>query len=229
MTAREWGIGSFQFRSPRVGRGWRWQRVQFSLKLSQRLSLACTQCNASCHRRTHGTNHAEIRRVSYTTEAGLHPFELLQSGQLPLGQVGELHLVEKQVQEFLLIDLEDELIHAFAGVARFAGAGATTPALGALEAVANGVFLVPGENMGIASAGAVVKGGLASIPRGDGDFLALVAVEDSAAAQFFTHGLLYLRPVAPQEPLSVYSAFLLRVFAPIDQERHTSLPVSTPP
>src|SRR5690606_10576376 len=113
------------------------------------------------------------------------------------------------VEKFLLGDLEDEFVHAFAGVARLAAALAGPAALGAGNAFARGEFLVARVNDGLSAAPAVVQDRFVDVASGDADLFAMLHVGDGAPADGFLDGLLDVLAVTPQEALAVYRALVL--------------------
>ena len=89
---------------------------------------------------------------------------------MPLGQVGQCHVLEQEIEKFVTAEFEDKVVHAFAFVAGLAltSTPATTAALGALQFVTGGEFLVAGEYVFVA----------AIEPKFFGELLRLAEVSD---------------------------------------------------
>src|SRR3989344_4758196 len=107
--------------------------------------------------RTQGADDVDARRVAFVGDAGAYRLEGVRAGKVTLDQVGQLQVLEHEVEKFLLGDLKDEVIHAFAAVAGLACALPTAATLRPWNALAGDKLLVAGVDDGLASAAAVVK------------------------------------------------------------------------
>src|SRR5690606_39740527 len=95
--------------------------------------------------------------------------------------------LEHEIEEFLLGDLEDEVIHAFASVAGLPGTTTSAASLWAGDTLAGDELLVAGVNDGLPPAAAVVKHRLVDIASGNADLLAMLHIGDGAASDGFLH------------------------------------------
>ena len=159
--------------------------LQLGACLAQPLAAAARECDAPCLRRAHGPYDIDPRGVALLADAGADRLEGVCAGQLALDQVWQGEILEHEVEEFVLGYLKDELIHAFAAVARLTAALAPTATLRAGDAVAGGELAVTGVHLGLATALAMVKNRLVDVAVGDADAFAVLYIGDRTTP----HGL----------------------------------------
>ncbi|OMP13912.1 hypothetical protein COLO4_00647 [Corchorus olitorius] len=142
------------------------------------------------------------------------------TGQVALDQVGQFQVLEHEFEEFLLGDLEDELVHAFAGVARLATTTAASAALRPRDVFASGELLVARVDDSLLAATAMVQHRFVDIAARDADLLAMLHVGDGSAAHGLLDGFLDVITVTPQEALAVDRALVLAIQASVDDVAH---------
>src|SRR5690606_6158136 len=196
------------------------ESFQLGLGFAQFGATGAGQGDASRMRRAQGTYDVDARGVALVADAGAHGLEGFRAGEVALDQVGQLQVLEHEIEEFLLGDLKNELVHALAGVARLAAASSATTALRARDALAGGEFLVAGVDDGLLAAAAVMQHRLVDIAAGNADLLAVLHVGDGASADGFLHRLLDVLTVTPQKALAVHRALVLAVEASVDHIAH---------
>lgn len=131
-----------------------------------------------------------IREGLLVADPGAHGLERVGAGQVALDRAGQFEVFEHEFEEFFLGDLEHELIHAFAGVTRLAGAFAAATALGALDVFAGGELLVARMHDSLLATPAVVQHRFVDVPSGNADLFAMLHVGDGTAADGLFNGLL---------------------------------------
>ncbi|MNZ86738.1 hypothetical protein D3C78_1055730 [compost metagenome] len=170
--------------------------------------------------RAQGADDVDARGVALVADAGAHRLEGVAAGQVALDQVGQLQVLEHEVEEFLLGDLEDEVVHPFALVARLAAATPTAAAGWAGDVLAGGEFLVAGVDDGLLAAASVMQHGFVDVAAGNADLFAVLHVGDGTAADGLFDRLLDVLTVTPQEALTVHRALVLAVQTPVDDVAH---------
>ena len=173
--------------------------------------------------RAQGADDIDSRWVAFVADARAYGLEGVDAGQVALDQVGQFKVLEHEFEEFLLGDLEDELVHAFAGVTGLAAAPAACASpLGPGDMLAGSEFLVARVHHGLLATTPVVQHRFVDVPPGNADLFAMLHVGDGAAAHGLLDGLLDVVAVAPQKPLAVHRALVLAVQASVDYVAHDS-------
>src|SRR5581483_2257942 len=209
----------------RVGRRLRLGRCQLLLEALD-LRLARTpERHAPPQALAHGARAVEAGRRAVAAEAGADGARRLEVLELHLDQVGQLEVVEEEIEELLLGEGEGKIVLALAvGAALAAAAARAALRLGNL--VADLVLLVAGQHVvAHARVAAEAEGGLAQALGADGDLLGALGLGDLARAQRVLDGLADLRLCAAQEALAVAEALGLGVEAAVD-DLHELLPAS---
>ena len=133
-------------------------------------------------------------------------------GQLPLGEVGQFQIVEKQIDEFVAAQHEPERILAVA----LAGIGSLAAALsGTRQHVALDELLVAGKHH-VAGAAFAAEARLIHAVEGDADFAPLEDILDVALLRRLLDGALHQCLGATQKALTVLETLAARIEAPID-------------
>ncbi len=136
-------------------------------------------------------------------------------------QVGQFEVLEHELQEFFLGNLEDEVVHALAGVAGLAAAAATaSAALRPGDVFTGGELLVAWVHDGLFAPATMVQHRFVDIAPRNADLLAMFHVHDGTAAYRLFDGLLDMFAVPPQEALAVDRALVLAVQASIYNVAH---------
>ena len=139
-----------------------------------------------------------------------------RSLSLTLIEVGQLQIVEEQVEELFLGEREGELVLALAVGAALAAAPAAA-ALRLGDLVADLVFLVARQHVvALAGVAAEREGGLAQALGADGDLLRAFGLGDLARLERVLDRLADLGLGAAQEPLAIAEALGFRIEAPVD-------------
>ncbi|MNE40093.1 hypothetical protein D3C80_1340820 [compost metagenome] len=138
-------------------------------------------------------------------------------------QVGQFQVLEHEFEKFLLGNLEDEFVHALAGIAGLASPTATTATLWPGDVFAGGEFLVAWVDHGLFATAAVVKHRLVDITTGNADLLAMFHIGNGAATYGLLDGFLDVVTVTPQKALAVDRALVLAVQASVDHIAHRPL------
>ena len=196
------------------------QFLVFRLERAQPLAAGGGQGAPAHGGLAHGTHDVHLGGNAVADDAAVAEMETAGAFQLALDQVGQLQVLEQKIQEFPGIDLEGELILAFAAVAGFLAAATALAAGGLLDAVPLLEFLVARVHHVAAAAAAVVEDRLGEVLLRDGDALALFHVLDRAPAHGVVHRLADVAPVAVQEALPVHRALVLAIQAPVDDVAH---------
>src|SRR3990167_6246782 len=123
--------------------------------------------------RAQGTDDVDSRRVTFVADTRAHGLEGVGASQVALDQVRQFEVLEHEFEEFLLSDLEDELVHPIARVARLAWASAATTAWRTGNVFAAGEFLVAGVHDGLLATTSMVKHRLVDVAAGDTDLFAV--------------------------------------------------------
>ncbi len=194
--------------------------LQFLQRRAQLGPAAAGQRDAPRMGRAQGADDVDARRVAVVADAGADGLEGVGAGDVALDQVGQLQVLEHEVEEFLLGDLEDEVVHAFAAVAGLAAAAAAPAAGWTGDVLAGGEFLVAGVDDGLPPATAMVQHRFVDIAPGNADLLAVLHVGNGTPADGLLDGLLDVFTVAPQEALAVHRALVLAVQTPVDDVAH---------
>ena len=130
---------------------------------------------------------------------------------------GQRQIVEEDLHEFLLREVEDEVVFSPVGIARLAGAAPlAATALRPLDVVAANVFAVAGMDHLARAAAAVAEHRLADVAPGQVDVLALLDVADAALVDCLPDRVAHLALEAAQETLAVADRLVLAGEAPID-------------
>lgn len=193
---------------------------QFLFDFAQFGATAARQCNAPGVGRTQGTDDVDPRRVALVADPRTHGLEGICAGQVALDQVGQFEILEHEFEEFFLGDLEDELVHAFAGVAGLARPTAAATSRRTGDVFASGEFLVAGVNHGLLAAATMVKHRFVDIATGDADLLAVLHIGDGTPADRLFDSLLDVVTVTPQEALTVHRALVLAIETSVDHIAH---------
>src|SRR5690606_25265220 len=156
--------------------------------------------------------------------AGTYRLERIGAGDVAFDQVGQLQVLEHEVEKLFLGDLEHKVVHAFAAVAGLARTAAAPAALRAGDALAGDEILVARVNDGLAAATVVVRHWTVDIPTGNADLLAMLHVGDGAPADGFLHRSLDTPTVTLQKALAVPRALVLAIQATVDHIAHASPP-----
>ncbi len=125
--------------------------------------------------------YVQPRRDAVAEVTTLDEFIRLRILELFANQVREFQVLEHEVEEFLLVELEDELIHAFALVAGLA-TRATATAAGTVYAITANEFLVTGQDATLLAALSLVKYGFRNILFRNRYLFATIHVRDAAFA-----------------------------------------------
>src|SRR5690606_22259618 len=197
------------------------QSRQLGLGLAQLAAAAARQGDTPRVGRTQGAHDVDPRWIAFVADAGAYRLEGVAAGEVTLDQVRQFQILEHEIEEFLLGDLEDEVIHAFASVAGLPGTTTSAASLWAGDTLAGDELLVAGVNDGLPPAAAVVKHRLVDIASGNADLLAMLHIGDGAASDGFLHRLLDMPTIALQEPLTVHRALVLAVQAAVDHIAHS--------
>ncbi len=206
-----------------VNRRFRLGGRQLGLELVDLGLRGATQGNAPAEALAHGAGMVEAGGRAVHAEAGARHLGRLHVLQLDLDQVGQLEVVEEQVEELFLGEREGELVLAFAVVDALAAATAAA-ALRLGDLVADLVFLVAGQHV-VARAGVAAEreGRLAQALGADGDLLGAFGLRDLARLQRVLDGLADLGLGTAQKALAVAEALGFRIETPID-DLHGLLP-----
>ena len=164
------------------------------------------QRHAPAQALAHGAGAVEAGRRAVAGVAGARQLRRLQVLEPDLDEVGQLEVVEEQVEELFLGEREGELVLALAVGTALAAAPAPA-ALGLGDLVADLVFLVARQHV-VALAGVAAKreGGLAQALRADRDLLRALGLRDLARLERVLDGLADLRLGAAQEALAIAEA-----------------------
>ena len=181
------------------------------------------QRDAPAEALAHGAGVVEPGGRAVHGEAGARHLGRLQVLELDLDQVGQLEIVEEQVEELFLGQREGELVLALAVVDALAAAPAAA-ALRLGDLVADLVLLVAGQHV-VARAGVAAEreGRLAQALGADRDLLGALGLRDLARLQRVPDGLANLGLGPAQEALAVAEALGFRIETPID-DLHGLLP-----
>ncbi len=152
----------------------------------------------------HGAHEVEIGWGAGDGEAGAR--ELRRFGLLEprLDQVGKLEILEEEIEELLLGQHELEGVLLAAILVAGAAAPAAIARGRALDAVADDVFLVAGDDVvALAAMGRAVERRLGDAAARDRDLLAAIGLADLAPLQRVDQGLLHLasRPIDEALPV----------------------------
>ncbi len=174
------------------------------------------QRHAPAQALAHGAGAVEAGRGPVAGVAGARQLRRLQVLELDLDEVGQLQIVEEQVQELFLGEREGELVLALAVGTALAAAPAPA-ALGFGDLVADLVFLVARQHVVVlAGVAAEREGGLAQALRADGDLLRALGLGDLARLERVLDRLADLGLGAAQEALAIAEALGFRIEAPVD-------------
>ena len=169
-----------------------------------------------------GTHHIQLGGHALGGEARAYITEGFGVLEFFPGQIGQLQIVEQEVEKLFLGNLEGELIHAFSVRAGLAlPLALATAALGFGDGVPGHPFLIAGVHHLAPATVAVVEYGLVNIPGGDAYFLAPFDIGDGALLHGIRHRLLDVVAVTAQEPFPVHCALVLAVQAPVNNVGHT--------
>src|SRR5690606_24741713 len=197
------------------------QALQLGAGGAQLEAAAAGQGDAPGMGRAQGADDVDARWVAFVAEAGGHGLEAVGTGDVALDQVGQLQVLEHEVQELLLGDLEHEVVQALPAVAGLAlTATATFLAVGARDAVAAHELPVARMHTDLPTALAVMQDGLVDVATGDGDLFAVLHVGYRATAHGLLDSLLDMATVPAQEALPVHRALVLAVQAAINHIAH---------
>ena len=174
------------------------------------------QRHAPAQALAHGAGAVEAGGRAIAGVAGTRQPRRLQVLEPDLDEVGQLEVVEEQVEELFLGEREGELVLALAVGAALAAAPAPA-ALGLGDLVADLVLLVAGQHVVVlAGVAAEREGGLAQALGADGDLLGALGLGDLARLERVLDRLADLGLGAAQEALAIAETLGLRIEAPVD-------------
>ncbi|MNE09758.1 hypothetical protein D3C80_1024450 [compost metagenome] len=196
------------------------QAGEFFLGQAQFSTAAARQGDAPGMGRPQGANDVDARRVAFVADAGTHSLERVAAAEVAFDQVGQFQVLEHELEEFFLGDLEDEFVHALAGIAGLARASAATASRWPGDVLAGSEFLVAGVDDCLLATTAMVQHRLIDIAAGNADLLAVFHVSDGAATYCFFNSFFDVVTVTPQESLAVHRALVLAIETSVDHVAH---------
>ena len=177
------------------------------------------QRNAPTIAVAHGPQQIEVGRGSLGRKPRALRFETDDFLEAGLDQIGQLQVLEKQVQELFLRQRELEIILALALVRSALSAAATFASRVLGDAVAFAELLVARQHtLAVAALGRVMKTRLGDVLGRNLDRLTAVRVGDGAIGDRLPDRFADLPTRPPDEPLPVGKALPLGVLPPIDDE-----------
>jgi hypothetical protein len=174
------------------------------------------QRDAARHGIAHGAHAIQLGRRAVRGEARAHRHGRADVLELGLYEVGELKVVEEQVEEFFLGQGEDEIILAMAiGASPLPTPATARGRLG--DGVADNEILVAGQHhIPFAAVLAEPEGRLVQAFGADLDFLAAVDLGDLALPESIANRLANLLLCPPDKALTVAQTFGLRIEPPVN-------------
>lgn len=178
--------------------------------------------------RTQGADDVDPRRVALVADPGAHGLERVSPAEIAFHQIRQFEVFEHEFEEFFLSDLENEFVHALAGIASLAGTASAATSRWPGDVFAGSEFLVAGVNHGLFAAATVVKHRFVDVATGNADLLTVFHVSDGTPADRLFDSLLDVITVTPQEALAVHRALVLAIETSVDHATHDCSPRSCP-
>ncbi len=176
--------------------------------------------------RAQGADDVDPRRIALVADPGAYGFECVGAGQVAFDQVRQFQVFEHEFEKLFLRDLEDELVHAFAGIPRLARTASTAASRWTSDMFTGRELFVTGMHDGLLAAASMMKHRLVDIAAGNADLLAMLHIRDGAATDCLFDSLLDVVTVAPQKTLAVHRALVLAIEASVDHIAHKAPPGS---
>ena len=171
----------------------------------------------------HRAQHVEVGDHAVGGIAGAPGLGELGVLQRRLDEVGQLQILEQEIEELLFRQREGEIVLAVAVLGALAAAAAL-PALRLVDAVAGDELLVAGQHpLAVAAAVGVVEHRLVDAVGRDRNRSALGGVADRALAHRLVDRLLDARARPFQEAHAVAETFVARIEAAVDELGHRSI------
>src|SRR5690606_3613487 len=162
--------------------------------------------------------HVQACRDADLRVATLLVAERLGFLELLLHEVGQLEILEYEIEELLARQLEDEVVHSFARVAGPAPAARAAARRRPLDAIAGHELLVTGQHAPLVPARAVAKHRLRNVLARDADLVAAIGVGDAPSVHRVGDRFLDVTAEAAHETLPVDGALVAALLAAIDDE-----------
>ena len=194
-------------------------RLQCLANLLELVAQRAAQRDTPRQRRLHRPANAEIRGRAVLDVAGAHELLVLGLGDGGSHQVGQLEVLEEDVQELVARQREDEVVYAFPG-AGLAAATAPAATLRSRDLVAAHELLVSGMDRLPVTAHPVAKARFGDVLGWNLDVTALGHVGDGALGDHALDRAPDVLLVAAHEALAVHRALVAAVQAPVNQVVH---------